>query len=80
MQLYLEFNKAKEIMVVAEEIKFLKEDTYRKNLNLFVQNIYPADNLFLAFNDALIATLNYQSAVINLQYQLFKININNGIR
>ena len=67
-------------MVVAEEIKFLKEDTYRKNLNLFVQNIYPADNLFLAFNDALIATLNYQSAVINLQYQLFKININNGIR
>lgn len=80
VQLYLEFKKAKEIMMVAEEIKFLKEDTYRKNLNLFVQNIYPADNLFLAFNDALIATLNYQSAVINLQYQLSKININNGIR
>lgn len=80
VQLYLEFKKAKEIMMVAEEIKFLKEDTYRKNLNLFVQNIYPADNLFLAFNDALTATLNYQSAVINLQYQLSKININNGIR
>lgn len=80
VQLYLEFKKAKEIMTVAEEIKFLKEDTYRKNLNLFVQNIYPADNLFLAFNDALTATLNYQSAVINLQYQLSKININNSIR
>lgn len=80
VQLYLEFKKAKEIMMVAEEIKFLKEDTYRKNLNLFVQNIYPADNLFLAFNDALTATLNYQSAVINLHYQLSKININNSIR
>ena len=80
VQLYLEFKKAKEIMMVAEEIKLLKEDTYRKNLNLFVQNIYPADNLFLAFNDALTATLNYQSAVINLQYQLSKININNSIR
>jgi len=80
VQLYLEFKKAKEIMMVAEEIKLLKEDTYRKNLNLFVQNIYPADNLFLAFTDALTATLNYQSAVINLQYQLSKININNSIR
>lgn len=80
VQLYLEFKKAKEIMMVAEEIKLLKEDTYRKNLNLFVQDIYPADNLFLAFNEALTATLNYQSAVINLQYQFFKININNNIR
>ncbi len=80
VQLYLEFKKAKEIMMVAEDIKFLKEDTYRKNLNLFVQNIYPADNLFLAFNDALTATLNYQSAIINLHYQLSKININNSIR
>ena len=79
-QLYLEFKKAKEIMIVAEEIKFLKEDTYRKNLNLFVQDIYPADNLFLSFNDALTAALNYQAAVINLQYQLFKININNSIK
>ena len=35
VQLYLEFKKAKEIMMVAEEIKLLKEDTYRKNLNLF---------------------------------------------
>ena len=80
VQLYLEFKKVTEIMMIAEEIKLLKEDTYRKNLNLFVQDIYPADNLFLAFNDALIAMLNYQSAVINLQYQLFKININNSIR
>ena len=80
VQLHLEFKKVAEIMMVAEEIKLLKEDTYRKNLNLFVQDIYPADNLFLAFNDALIAMLNYQSAVINLQYQLFKININNSIR
>lgn len=80
VQLFLEFKKAKEIMMIAEEIKFLKEDTYRKNLNLFLQDIYPADNLFLAFNDALIAMLNYQSAVINLQYQLSKININNSIR
>jgi OMF family outer membrane factor len=80
VQLYLEFKRAKEIMMVAEEIKFLKEDTYRKNLNLFVQNIYPADNLFLAFNDALTATLNYQSATINMQYQLSKININNNVQ
>ena len=80
VQLYLEFKKVTEIMMVAEEIKLLKEDTYRKNLNLFVQDIYPADNLFLAFNDALLAMLSHQSAVINLQYQLFKININNSIR
>lgn len=80
VQLYLEFKKAMEIIMIAEEIKFLKEDTYRKNLNLFVQNIYPADNLFFAFNDALTATLNYQTAVINLHYQLSKININNSIK
>jgi len=80
VQLFLDFKKAKEIMTIAEEIKFLKEDTYRKNLNLFLQDIYPADNLFLAFNDALIAMLNYQSAVINLQYQFSKIKINNNIR
>jgi OMF family outer membrane factor len=80
VQLNLDFKKAKEILMIAEEVKHLKEDTYRKNLNLFVQDIYPADNLFLSFNDALTAVLSYQSARINLLYQLSKININNNIR
>lgn len=79
-QLQLDFKKMRETMMIAKEITQFKEDTYRKNLNLFLQDLYPADNLFLAFNDALTAMLNYQSAMINLQYQLSKININNTIQ
>jgi OMF family outer membrane factor len=80
LQLLLDYKKAKESTMITKEITDLKDDIYRKNLNLFLQDIYPADDLLLSFNDALTASLNYQSAVINLQYQLSKININNKVK
>jgi OMF family outer membrane factor len=80
LQLLLDYKKAKESATITKEIIDLKEDTYQKNLNLFLEDIYSADDLLISFNDALTASLNYQSAVINLQYQLSKISINNNVK
>ncbi|MEX1239927.1 MAG: TolC family protein [Cyclobacteriaceae bacterium] len=80
LQLLIDYKKAKESMIITKEIRYLKEDIYRKNLNLFLQDIYPADNLLSSFTDALTASLDYQSALINLQYQQSKISINNSIQ
>lgn len=79
-QLTLEYSKAVDNEQFTQKILNLKRDTYQKNLNLFNQNIYPAENLLSSFTDELNATLSHAVAKINIEFQQAKININNTLK
>jgi outer membrane protein TolC len=79
-QLQLEWEKALAGEQMSAKIVSLKNDTYRKNFNLFQQDIYPTENLLLSFNDVLNATLSQQVAKVQTAFQKEKINIHNSIQ
>jgi len=79
-QLQLEYQKAIDNEQLTQKILNLKRDTYQKNLNLFNQNIYPAENLLFSFTDELNATLAHVLAKVNIEFQQAKININNTLK
>lgn len=79
-QLQLEYQKAIDNEQLTQKILNLKRDTYQKNLNLFNQNIYPAENLLFSFTDELNATLAHELAKVNIEFQQAKININNTLK
>jgi outer membrane protein TolC len=79
-QLKLDFQKAMDSFKISKKIVALKTDTYKKNLEIFQQNLVSIDNLLISFNDKLNAELNDIVNEINTNYLKTKININNTIQ
>lgn len=76
-QLQLEYEKSVLQYQNLEKITELKQDTYQKYYNQYMENILSLDRLLIAQNDKLLAEINQISAKIQMNYNLQKIQINN---
>ncbi len=76
-QLQLEYEKSVSQYQNLEKITELKQDTYQKYYNQYMENILSLDRLLIAQNDKLSAELNQVLATIQMNYNLQKIQINN---
>lgn len=73
----LEYEKAISQLQNFKKIEALKEDTYKKNYNQFLENILPLDKLLISQNDMLISKLNTIVALANIGFTKNKIEISN---
>jgi OMF family outer membrane factor len=75
--LLLEYAKAVAQLSNMKKIYALKEDTYSKNYNQFMENILGLDKLLLSQNDVLMSKLNIISTLATIGFNKNKIEINN---
>jgi outer membrane protein TolC len=77
-QLLLETEKAIAQLENLKKIVALKEDSYQKNNNQYIENILPLDKLLISQNDLIMSQLNVISALATIGYNKTKIEIYNG--
>jgi outer membrane protein TolC len=73
----LEYQKAVAQLSNVKKILALKEDTYQKNYNQFLENIIGLDKLLGSQNDLLNSKLNIVITLANIGFNKSKIDINN---
>ncbi len=73
----LEYQKAVSQLANVKKIYALKEDTYQKNYNQFIENILSLDKLLASQNDLLNSQLNVVATLANIGFNKNKIDINN---
>lgn len=76
-KLILEYEKSLSQLDNFQKIVILKEDTYRKNYNQYLENILSLDDLLISYNNMLAAQLNVVTALATIGYNKSKIDINN---
>lgn len=77
-QLLLETEKAIAQLENLKKIVVLKEDSYQKNNNQYIENILSLDKLLISQNDLIMSQLNVISALATIGYNKTKIEIYNG--
>ena len=77
-QLLLETEKAIAQLENLKKIVELKEDSYQKNNNQYIENILPLDKLLISQNDLIMSQLNVISALATIGFNQTKIEIYNG--
>ena len=77
-QLLLETEKAVAQLENLKKIVELKEDSYQKNNNQYIENILPLDKLLISQNDLIMSQLNVISALATIGFNKTKIEIYNG--
>ena len=79
-QAELEYQKAYTSYKLSTQIASLKEDQYRKNINIYNEGILTATELFTSFTDWLNGNLNQQAQKANTEYAKAKILITHSIK
>jgi OMF family outer membrane factor len=77
-QLLIETEKAIAQLENLKKIVELKEDSYQKNNNQYIENILPLDKLLISQNDLIMSQLNVISALATIGFNQTKIEIYNG--
>ena len=76
-QMILEYEKALSQLQNMKKIMILKENTYNKNYNQYLENILSLDDLLISYNNMLASKLNIVTALANIGFNKSKIEINN---
>lgn len=77
-QLMLDYEKSISQLENLKKIVELKNDSYLKNNNQYIENILPLDKLLISQNDLIISQLNVVSALATIGFNKTKIEIYNG--
>ncbi len=80
LQTALDYKKAFNSYNLSVKIELLKEDSYRKNLNIYQEGILSATDLLISFNDWLTNSLNTVTQLANSEYSKSKIMISNTVK
>lgn len=80
LQTILDYKKAFNSYNLSIKIEALKEDSYRKNLNIYQEGILSTTDLLISFNDWLNNSLNTVVQLANSQYAKSKIMISNTVK
>jgi outer membrane protein len=80
IQTELDYQKAFRSYQLSAQIAVLKEEIYRKNLNIYNEGILSATDLFTSFNDWLNSSLSEQAQMANSEYSKAKILITHFVK
>jgi OMF family outer membrane factor len=79
-QAQLDYKKTYNSYQLAQQVEILKEDSYRKNLDIYKEGILSATDLLISFNDWLNSSLNTVAQKANSEYNKSKLIINNTVK